>query len=47
MKGELGLHECDGLMTCDCGARIYGDSLNDAAIAWVKHVVEKHPEELE
>ena len=39
---ELDFKECDPVATCDCGARCFGDSINDALIAWGKHLTTVH-----
>lgn len=42
MRMDLSIPECSPLATCECGARIYGDSVNDTLIAWGEHVITVH-----
>ena len=39
---SLGWSDADPVAECGCGARFVGDSINDAVLAWTKHVTEKH-----
>ena len=34
----LRFNDTDPLATCECGHRSFGDSINDAVIAWAEHV---------
>lgn len=42
MQGTLTFSDADPVMTCQCGARCLGDSINDALIAWGRHVTTVH-----
>lgn len=39
---ELDFKDCDPVATCHCGARCFGDSINDALIAWGQHLTTAH-----
>lgn len=39
---ELGWNDCDPVAVCHCGARLVGDSVNDAVLAWTKHLTSVH-----
>jgi len=34
----LAFSDADPVMTCECGHRSHGDSVNDAVLAWTRHV---------
>lgn len=42
----LGWSDCDPIAECHCGARLKGDSINDALIAWGKHLSMIHRGEM-
>lgn len=39
---QLTFSDCDLVATCHCGARCYGDSINDALNAWGQHLTTVH-----
>ena len=39
---RLYFSDADPVAECGCRWRHVGDSLNDAVLAWAKHVTEKH-----
>lgn len=41
----LHMSDCDPIATCACGVRCFGDSINDALIAWGKHLTTAHANE--
>jgi predicted small metal-binding protein len=46
---SLHFDDADPVATCltgNCGWHTHGDSINDAVLAWAKHVTEKHREQL-
>jgi hypothetical protein len=45
VKVLLSFSDADPVMTCQCGAKCFGDSVNDALIAWGKHVTTEHRED--
>jgi hypothetical protein len=38
VQGNLSLGDNNPSVECQCGARVYGDSLNDAVTAWTAHI---------
>jgi hypothetical protein len=38
----LGWNDCDPVAVCHCGARLAGDSVNDAVLAWTQHLTSIH-----
>lgn len=46
MGGSLSFSDADPIMTCQCGARCFGDSINDALIAWGSHLTTVHRDEI-
>lgn len=45
MKGGLSSGGDSPLVECECGARCYGDSINDAVLSWARHVTTAHSSE--
>jgi hypothetical protein len=39
------MSDCDPIATCHCGARCFGDSINDALLAWGEHLTTVHRDE--
>lgn len=38
IRCSIGFGDADPVVTCECGARLYGDSVNDAVLAWARHI---------
>jgi hypothetical protein len=45
--GALSFSDATPIMTCQCGARCFGDSINDALKAWGGHVTTAHRDDWE
>jgi hypothetical protein len=43
---RLGWNDCDPVAICHCGARCVGDSVNDAVLAWTRHLTTVHKGEV-
>lgn len=46
MRLRLSHLDAEPRVDCECGHSSFGDSLNDAVLAWTEHVTEQHGEEL-
>jgi hypothetical protein len=43
MNVNVAFSDATPVFTCECAARCFGDSVNDAFASWWRHVADKHP----
>jgi len=46
VRFHVGLGDLDWIITCGCGWKCYGDSLNDALTRVGPHVTSAHPQDV-